>query len=234
MAKQTKKGKAAPSSRGTSQPKARPTVAPGAVRKEAKGRSNNDKPKVKLNTKLSAIGGPRDGSPSTTATRSQGRATSARVRREKSPRRAGGPAKAIATRDPEENWLKKSPLSPSELAEFRDMLLAKRRELLGDMGALSDEARSNRQDAAGDLSLMPNHMADLGSDNWEQEFTLGLLENQRQILREIDEALERIDNGTYGICLGTGKAITKARLRAKPWAKYCIEYARLLELGRVS
>lgn len=114
------------------------------------------------------------------------------------------------------------------------MLLAKRRELLGDMGALSDEARSNRQDAAGDLSLMPNHMADLGSDNWEQEFTLGLLENQRQILREIDEALERIDNGTYGICLGTGKAITKARLRAKPWAKYCIEYARLLELGRVS
>lgn len=129
----------------------------------------------------------------------------------------------------------KTQLTAAELAEFRDMLLAKRREILGDLGALSDQALStNRQDAAGDLSMMPNHMADLGSDNWEQEFTLGLLENHRQILSEIDEALERIDNGTYGICLGTGKPITKARLRAKPWAKHCIEYARLRELGRVS
>jgi RNA polymerase-binding transcription factor DksA len=81
---------------------------------------------------------------------------------------------------------------------------------------------------------MPNHMADLGTDNWEQEFNLGLMENQRQDLREIDDALERIANGTYGICLGTGKPITKARLRAKPWAKYCIEYARLRESNGLS
>lgn len=131
--------------------------------------------------------------------------------------------------------MEKSPLTADEISEFREMLLAKRREILGDMGLLAGEAlSSSRQDAAGDLSLMPNHMADLGSDNWEQEFTLGLLENQREILREIDEALERIDEGTYGVCLGTGKPITKARLKAKPWAKYCIEYARLRELGRVS
>jgi len=121
-------------------------------------------------------------------------------------------------------------LTPKELEEFRELLLAKRQEIVRDMGSLTDGALGvNRQDAAGDLSLMPNHMADLGSDNWEQEFNLGLMENQRQVLREIDEALERIENGTYGICLGTGKPITKARLRAKPWAKYCIEYARLRE-----
>jgi len=121
-------------------------------------------------------------------------------------------------------------LTPEELEEFRELLLAKRQEIVRDMGSLTDGALGvNRQDAAGDLSLMPNHMADLGSDNWEQEFNLGLMENQRQVLREIDEALERIENGTYGICLGTGKPITKARLRAKPWAKYCIEYARLRE-----
>lgn len=119
--------------------------------------------------------------------------------------------------------------------EFRELLLAKRREIIGDMGSLSEGALGiNRQEAAGDLSLMPNHMADLGTDNWEQEFNLGLMENQRQVLREIDEALERIANGTYGICLGTGKPITKARLRAKPWAKYCIEYARLRESNGLS
>ena len=73
-------------------------------------------------------------------------------------------------------------------------------------------------------------MADIGSDNWEQEFTLDLLTAERDLVREIDGALERINNGTYGICLGTNKPINRSRLKAKPWAKYCIEYARELEL----
>jgi DnaK suppressor protein len=60
---------------------------------------------------------------------------------------------------------------------------------------------------------------------------MGLIENERGLLREIDEALQRIEEGTFGICVATGKTITKARLRAKPWAKYCIEYARKRELG---
>lgn len=128
----------------------------------------------------------------------------------------------------------RSRLTPETIAEFRELLLAKRREIIGDVGTLTDEAlRSNRQDAAGDLSLMPNHMADLGSDNWEQEFTLGLIENQRHLLREIDEALDRIESGEYGICQATGKPISKARLRAQPWARYCIEYARSLETRQV-
>jgi DnaK suppressor protein len=126
--------------------------------------------------------------------------------------------------------LRKSKLKPEETEEFRLLLLAKRAEIIGDVGTLTDEAlRTNRQESAGDLSLMPNHMADLGSDNWEQEFTLGLIDNERVLLREIDEALERIENGTYGICVATNKPITKARLRAKPWALYTIEYARELE-----
>lgn len=146
--------------------------------------------------------------------------TSARLKKKREP----VPEKVILTR-----------LTPEELQEFRELLLAKRREIVGDMGSLTDGALgSSRQDAAGDLSLMPNHMADLGSDNWEQEFNLGLIENQRVVLREIDEALERIDHRTYGICLGTGKPITKARLRAKPWAKYCIEYARIRERNGLS
>jgi len=67
-----------------------------------------------------------------------------------------------------------------------------------------------------------------------QEFA-ALLEQEgrephgRDTLREIDEAMERIKDGTYGICLGTGKPINKRRLMAIPWAKYSIEYARLVE-----
>ena len=73
------------------------------------------------------------------------------------------------------------------------------------------------------LSNMPIHMADVGTDNFEQEFTLGLIETERQILREIQEALARIDDGTFGVCQGTGKPIPRVRLEAVPWAKYTIE-----------
>jgi RNA polymerase-binding protein DksA len=80
---------------------------------------------------------------------------------------------------------------------------------------------------------MPIHMADLGTDNYEQEFALGLMNSERRLLTEIDEALQRIEAGTYGICLGTGKPIPKARLEAQPWARYCVEYARKVEEGLV-
>ncbi|HOW71427.1 MAG TPA: TraR/DksA C4-type zinc finger protein [Phycisphaerae bacterium] len=125
-------------------------------------------------------------------------------------------------------------LTPAELEGFREMLLQKRHELIGDVANLEDGAiRSGGGQSTSGLSSMPIHMADIGSDTWEQELTLGLIENERGLLREIDEALERIKDRTYGMCLATGKPITKARLRAKPWAKYCIEYARKRELGLV-
>ena len=88
-------------------------------------------------------------------------------------------------------------------------------------------------DATGDLSSMPIHMADLGTDNYEQEFALGLMDSERKLLREIDNALVRLEKKTYGICEGTGKPISKARLEAQPWARYCVKYARMLEQGLV-
>jgi RNA polymerase-binding protein DksA len=128
----------------------------------------------------------------------------------------------------------KSPLTKGELKEFRQMLLTKRRVLLGDMNGIEGEAlRRSRQDGTGDLSNMPTHPADIGSDNYEQEVALGLLESERIMLGEIDQALERIEEGTYGVCLGTGEPIGQPRLKARPWAKYSIEYARLLEKGLV-
>ncbi|NIP22430.1 MAG: TraR/DksA family transcriptional regulator [Phycisphaerae bacterium] len=99
---------------------------------------------------------------------------------------------------------------------------------------MEDETlKKSRLDASGDLSSMPIHMADIGTDNYEQEFALGLMDSERKLLRETDDALQRIEQGTYGICEGTGKQIPKARLEAQPWARYCIEYARMLEQGLV-
>lgn len=126
----------------------------------------------------------------------------------------------------------KSPLTKKQLAMFREMLLEKRRDLMGDMSGIEHSALgADRGNGASDL--MPTHPADLGSDNYEQEFTLGLLASERTLLKEIYEALERIDEGIYGICLGTARPIGLPRLKARPWAKYCIDYARMVEKGMV-
>jgi len=138
----------------------------------------------------------------------------------------------VADVSAEEIKVVKTYLTAKELREFRDLLMAKRAELTGDMTHLTDGMSNRKGENGGQQSSMPIHMADLGSDNWEYEFTLGLIANERQRIREIDEALARIDDKTYGICVATNKQITKARLRAKPWAKYCIDYARAREEGR--
>jgi len=128
----------------------------------------------------------------------------------------------------------KQPLKAAERELFKQSLLAKRREIFQNVFDIEGETlKKSRLDASGDLSSMPIHMADIGTDNYEQEFALGLMDSERRILNEIDDALDRIEDGTYGICEGTGEPISKARLKAQPWARYCVEYARMVEEGRV-
>jgi RNA polymerase-binding protein DksA len=118
----------------------------------------------------------------------------------------------------------KTGLSKDDLKRYRQLLTDRRAELLADMESLQRESRSSQESS--NLSSMPVHMADIGSDNYEQERTLGLIETDRKMLKEIEEAIQRIDAGTYGVCLETGQPIGKARLDAKPWAKFTIEVAR--------
>lgn len=116
------------------------------------------------------------------------------------------------------------------VADFRSMLLQKRELLSGSVNAMEAQAlKRSRQDASGDLSNMPIHMADIGSDNFEQEFTLGLIENEELTLRAIDEALQRIEDGTFGKCSACGKQIRKTRLKAIPQADLCIDCKRQQE-----
>ena len=119
-----------------------------------------------------------------------------------------------------------------EIDLFRRVLLEKRRLMLGDVNTLEKAALQNsRQDASGDLSKMPLDMADIGSDNYEQEFNLGLMETEQATLSEVEEALERIEKKLFGKCVSCGGPIPKARLKVKPHAKYCIECKRREEKG---
>jgi DnaK suppressor protein len=119
-------------------------------------------------------------------------------------------------------------LTPAEIKKFKALLLAKLTEILGNVTSMETEAlRRNRSD----LSNMPTHMADLGTDNYEIENILGLMDSERKILMEINDSLNRIEDSTYGICENCGKQIPKQRLDAIPWARYCVACATLLEKG---
>lgn len=113
-----------------------------------------------------------------------------------------------------------SPYSASELKEFKALLGEMKRRLSGDVEKLED-AGFRKQDG-GDLSSMPLHMADQGTDSFEQDITLGLMESESDELQEIEEALERIKNGHYGVCELCMKSIPKARLQAIPYARLCV------------
>jgi len=112
-------------------------------------------------------------------------------------------------------------LKKEDLKKYKEVLIRLRETLTGDVKSLETEAlKESEQDFSVD------HMADHGSDNFEQEFTLGLIENVEETVREINEALERIGEGTFGVCEGCEKAILKTRLQAVPYARYCVDCQR--------
>ena len=121
-------------------------------------------------------------------------------------------------------------MSKTDLESFRQSLLNLRARLSGNLSHLAEEAlRTAGGESSGSLSNTPIHMADLGTDNFEQEFTLSLIQNEEQVLDEIAEALKRIDQGSYGKCEECGSAIPKARLQALPYTRHCVNCARKVQ-----
>jgi DnaK suppressor protein len=119
-----------------------------------------------------------------------------------------------------------------ELELIQETLQGLRARLRGDLSQMTDEALG-REDGGGtgNLSNVPLHMADLGTDNYDQEFTLGLIETEQSTLELVNEALNRVAKGTYGLCDECDEPISKPRLQAIPYAKHCITCARKLEGG---
>jgi DnaK suppressor protein len=123
----------------------------------------------------------------------------------------------------------RSDLSAEELKEFRKLLMDKQRAILGDVHGMTVEARgasAREGEASAEPPVEPGAFPD---DFNDRDLTMGLLENERLLLRDVNDALDRIERGTFGVCQATGRPIGKARLLARPWSKYCIEYARQVE-----
>ena len=117
-------------------------------------------------------------------------------------------------------------MKKSEAKEFKNLLLSLRSRLRGDFTGMADAAlRSTRSEASGDLSSMPIHMADLGTDAFEQEFTLSLMEHEGSALEQIEGALERIEDGVYGVCVECEAKIPKTRLQVLPQTPHCVKCA---------
>ncbi|RMH24035.1 MAG: TraR/DksA family transcriptional regulator [Planctomycetota bacterium] len=121
---------------------------------------------------------------------------------------------------------KKSPLTKTKLEKYRLLLLAKRAELFGDVESMENEALRS---GTGGLSHTPQHIAEQGSDSYDQTLSLNLAAKDRRLIKEIDDALKRIEEGTYGLCELTSQPIPEDRLDELPWARYTIEAAREIE-----
>ncbi len=123
-------------------------------------------------------------------------------------------------------------LKAADLKVFKAALEDMGARLRGDVSTMADAAlRKTRSEASGDLSSMPIHMADIGSDAYEQEFTLSLMATEEETLELVEQALKKIRSRTFGLCDECGGVITKKRLEAIPFAAMCIRCAELLENG---
>jgi len=126
-------------------------------------------------------------------------------------------------------------MNKKDSQRFKDLLIVLKARIRGDVEQLTDEALTGHDGAAGQNS--PTHIAELGTDAYEQDFALRFVENDQEVLEEIEAALVRIEEGTYGICESCRQAgrapsksqIPKTRLKAIPYARNCIECERKRE-----
>ena len=130
------------------------------------------------------------------------------------------PTAKKTTRIKKDEILKKLRLSKADKKFFYELLMHARAAFGAQVQYHSDDALT-RKDAAGERAGMATHMADLGTDNYRRDFELGLLSDGVDVLEMIDEALQRLEDSEYGICLDCGEPIPRKRLEAKPYAKYC-------------
>ena len=117
-------------------------------------------------------------------------------------------------------------MEKSELEQFKRQLLELRARLSGEVESLIDAIPEDTQ-AQGNLSNMPMHLGDMADPGTDVE--INLLHNEQDLLAAVEEALVRVQNGTYGTCEDCGKPIATARLQAIPYTPHCIDCAAKLQ-----
>lgn len=115
-------------------------------------------------------------------------------------------------------------IAKKELEYFRKLILKMKEKVLDEIKHISEDTlKKSQKDASGDISGYTYHMADVATDTYDREFSLGLASNERQSLYELDEALKKIEEGTFGVCEECKIPIAKTRLKAVPFARLCLK-----------
>jgi RNA polymerase-binding transcription factor DksA len=120
-------------------------------------------------------------------------------------------------------------MSTIDTDRFRDLLLDERKRVVGALEHLDKENPGSLEDESGDATGSDNHLGDTAAITLDREIDYSLEENSQEVLRAIDAALGRIEQGTYGKCRVCGKEISPERLEAMPWVDLCIDDARRME-----
>ena len=115
-------------------------------------------------------------------------------------------------------------LTKKELDFFKKLITKIREKVLDDIKHISEDTlKKSQKDAAGDISGYTYHMADVATDTYDREFSLGLASNERQSLYELEDAIKKIEEGTFGICEECKSPISKTRLKVVPFARLCVK-----------
>ena len=122
-------------------------------------------------------------------------------------------------------------MSTIDTDRVRERLEAERQRVAAALSYLERENPGSLEEETGELNSADNHLADIATETYAREMDYTLAENDEHVLRAIDAALARLDEGTYGVCRTCGNPIDEGRLEARPWADQCIDCRRREELG---
>jgi DnaK suppressor protein len=117
-------------------------------------------------------------------------------------------------------------VSAIDTDRFREALLEERDRVTAAIQNLHADHPGTISDETGEDAVYDNHLADTATETYDRELDYTLEENSEHVLRDIDAALKRIEDGTYGTCTNCGKQIPEERLEARPWATLCIDCQR--------
>jgi RNA polymerase-binding protein DksA len=120
-------------------------------------------------------------------------------------------------------------MTKDQLKQFRQLLITERAKLADEIKSIAHDASTSPREASGDLSAYTVHMADMAADTYERELSMNIVSSEQEILYQIDDALKRIDDGTFGQCQQCNEPITMSRLKAVPYASMCIKCQRAKE-----
>jgi len=120
-------------------------------------------------------------------------------------------------------------LSKEQVKQLRQLLITERAKLAGEIKAIAQDTAKSPREASGDLSAYTVHMADMAADTYERELSMNIVSSEQELLYQIDDALKRLDDGSFGICQQCNQPVSMSRLKAVPYASMCISCQRAKE-----